>query len=324
MKTLGACLIVKNEEKDIRNCLESIKECDEIVILDTGSTDNTVSICKEYTDQVFTDYKWEDDFSKARNEAMSRCSADWIIIIDADEKLITSVAKIRKIVSEFWFRKYFGMFFTVQMKFEVFESPRLFKNVPEILYINAAHNVPTWRGDANELVRRLYKSSFLIESGYSEAHKLDPDRTLRILLKNYEKRPDDTRTMYYLAREHLNRKDVKKATELFEKYRDLKFKECDRWDNELADVLYLLALCYSDKEAWGEARWFDAVQSALWSHCVLPHSKDTANFLKTCFGELPGSVDGAVRAQLDTVKFWEKAYSEATDAGVLMRRCPIC
>lgn len=319
-RTLGACIICKDEEKDIRSCLESIKECDEILILDTGSTDNTINICKEYTDKVLTHYKWKDDFSDARNEAMNRCESDFLLIIDCDEQLITPVKQIKKIVNESWFRKYFGMMFTVQMKYEIFESPRLFRNVPEIYYINPAHNVPTWRGDANELTKRLYKSSFTINSGYSEAHKLDPDRTFRILTKALDKNTEDTRTIYYLAREYLNRKDVKSATNLFEKYRDIKFKQTDLWDNELADVLYLLALCYADVEAWGEARWFDAVQSSLWSHCVLPTSKDNCRFLATCFKEMDGSGDGAVRAQLNTVKFWEKAESEATDAGVLMRR----
>ena len=320
MKTLGACLIVKNEEKIIRECLESIKECDEIVVLDTGSVDNTVAICKEYTDKVFTDYKWRDDFSHARNEAMSRCTADYLLIVDADERLESDINKVKKIINEFWFRKYFGMYFTVQMKFEIFEAPRLFKNIPEIFYINPAHNVPTWRGFPDQLVTRLYRSSFVIWSGYSDAHNLDPDRTFRILMKNLEKHPEDTRTMYYLGREYLNRKNIEEAVKLFERYRDLKLRECDLWDNELADVLYLLALCYADEEAWKEPRWFDAVQSALWSHAVLPNSRDTAHFLATCFKEMPGSIDGAVRQQRDTVKFWEKAEAEATDAGVLMRR----
>lgn len=324
MRTLGACLIVKNEEKHIGTCLASLKGVDEIVILDTGSTDDTVEICREYTDKVFIDYKWRDDFSEARNEAMSRCTADFLIIIDADETLVTPVAKIKKIINEFWFRKYFGMTFTVQMKFETFDAPRLFKNQPEIFYINPAHNVPTWRGDSGELQKRLYQSSFIIDSGYSDTHFVDVDRTFRILSKHLETHPDDTRTLYYLGREYLNRKDIKEAVKIFEKYRDLKLKSCDLWDNELSDVMYLLALCYADEEAWGEVRWYESVDAALWSWSILPTSKDTANFLSKLFSDMPGSVDGAVRSQMLTVKFWEKAREEATDQGTLMRRSAIC
>lgn len=319
MRTIGAALIVKNEEAGIRECLESIKKCDEIVIVDTGSTDNTINICKEYTDKVYHD-KWRDDFSYSRNVCLKKCTADFLLVIDADERLITPVDKIKKLINEYWFRKYFGIMFVIQMKYEIFESPRLLRNTPEIYYVNAAHNIPTWKGDGNELVRRLYKSAFLIESGYSDTHVQDPDRTIRILQKSYEKNPEDTRTIYYLAREYINRKDIKEATRLFEKYRDLKFKYCDYWDNELADVMFLLALCYADEEVWKERRWFESVQSALWSHSILPTSKDTAKFLNKCFAEMPGSVDGAVRMQKSTVAFWEKAMEEGTDMGVLMKR----
>jgi len=320
MKNLGVAIIAKNEEADIRNCLESVKEADEIVVLDTGSTDNTVAICMEYTKKIYTDYKWNDDFSEARNECLKRCTADYVIIIDCDEVLVTPIKQIKKLINEFWFRKYFGCIFTVEMSLEVFESPRLFKNVSEIFYINPAHNVPTWRGDADELVRRLYRSSFIIDSGYSQAHHQDPDRTMRILQKELDKNPQNTRAIYYMGREYMNRKMIREAAELFEGYRDMKLYEPDRWDNELADVLFLLALCYVDREAWGDVRWYDAVQCALWSWSVLPTSTDVADFLMKCFAEMPGSVDEAVRRQDLTMKFWERVKGESTNQGVLMVR----
>jgi glycosyltransferase involved in cell wall biosynthesis len=82
---LSVCLIVKDEEKVLRRCLESIKGiADEIVIADTGSTDKSKEIASEYTEMIY-DYKWEDDFSKARNFAGSKASGEWIMAIDADE-----------------------------------------------------------------------------------------------------------------------------------------------------------------------------------------------------------------------------------------------
>jgi len=78
-------MIVKNEEENIRLCLDSVKDdVDEIIIVDTGSTDKTVGICKEYTNQVYF-YKWNDDFSEARNESIKYATKDWILILDADE-----------------------------------------------------------------------------------------------------------------------------------------------------------------------------------------------------------------------------------------------
>lgn len=79
------CMIVKNEEKVLRDCLESVKELmDEIIIVDTGSTDKTKEIASEYTSYVY-DYEWKDDFAAARNFAFSKATGDYIYSADADE-----------------------------------------------------------------------------------------------------------------------------------------------------------------------------------------------------------------------------------------------
>ena len=80
-------MIVKNEEKVLDRCLSSIADlCDEVVIVDTGSTDSTKSIAAKYTDHVY-EFKWIDDFSAARNYAFSKCTCDYIYSADADEYL---------------------------------------------------------------------------------------------------------------------------------------------------------------------------------------------------------------------------------------------
>jgi len=85
LPTISLCMIVRNEEDNIRYCLDSVKDyVDEIIIVDTGSTDSTVDICKEYTEQVYF-YQWNDDFSEARNESIKYATKDWILILDADE-----------------------------------------------------------------------------------------------------------------------------------------------------------------------------------------------------------------------------------------------
>lgn len=82
---LSACLIVKNEEDMLRRCLESLKGgVDEIVIVDTGSTDKTKEIAKEFTDKVY-DFEWTNDFAEARNFAGSHATGEWILALDADE-----------------------------------------------------------------------------------------------------------------------------------------------------------------------------------------------------------------------------------------------
>ena len=85
--TISACLIVKNEEKFLPQCLESIKNAvDEIIIVDTGSTDRTVEIAESFGARVYH-HPWRNSFSEARNHSISYATCDWILQIDADESL---------------------------------------------------------------------------------------------------------------------------------------------------------------------------------------------------------------------------------------------
>lgn len=87
MSTLSVCLIAKNEENNIERCLESIKNiADEIIVVDTGSTDRTVEIAKAHGAKVIESL-WENDFSKARNTSLDHATKKWILILDCDEEL---------------------------------------------------------------------------------------------------------------------------------------------------------------------------------------------------------------------------------------------
>ena len=87
MTTFSLCMIVKDEEEVLSRCLNSLCDImDEIIIVDTGSTDRTKEIAKKYTDKVF-DYKWCNDFADARNFAASKAVGDYIYTADADEYL---------------------------------------------------------------------------------------------------------------------------------------------------------------------------------------------------------------------------------------------
>lgn len=97
---LSICMIVKNEEKHMKNCLEALvplmkKVKSELIIADTGSTDKTVEIARQYTDKVF-DYTYTGpfDFSAARNAAIERATGDWVLNVDADEYLADATGAI--------------------------------------------------------------------------------------------------------------------------------------------------------------------------------------------------------------------------------------
>ena len=87
MHPISVCIIAKNEESRIEQCLSSVKPCGfEIVVVDTGSTDRTKEIAARYADKVL-DFAWCDDFSAARNFSLREASNNWIFMIDCDETI---------------------------------------------------------------------------------------------------------------------------------------------------------------------------------------------------------------------------------------------
>lgn len=86
MNTLSACLIVKNEETNLERCLKSIDPIvDEIIVVDTGSTDKTIDIAKSFSKTKLYQYTWNDHFAEARNISLQCALSDWIIVVDGDE-----------------------------------------------------------------------------------------------------------------------------------------------------------------------------------------------------------------------------------------------
>ena len=87
MISISMCMIVKNEQDILARCLDSYAGTyDELIIIDTGSTDNTKEIAAHYTDKIY-DFEWINDFSAARNFAFSKAECDYIFSADADEVL---------------------------------------------------------------------------------------------------------------------------------------------------------------------------------------------------------------------------------------------
>ena len=87
--SISAFIVCCNEERQIRRCLESVAWCDEIVVVDSGSTDKTLSICKEFTDKI-THKEWQ-GYVKQKRFALEQCSCDWVLNVDADEEVSTEL-----------------------------------------------------------------------------------------------------------------------------------------------------------------------------------------------------------------------------------------
>src|SRR5438105_3117500 len=91
-------VITKNEEDRIKACLESVKWADQIIVYDNGSADKTLDIAKKYTEDIF-EYQGN-DFSALRNAAMEKASGDWVLYVDADERVLEPLKDEIKEIAE--------------------------------------------------------------------------------------------------------------------------------------------------------------------------------------------------------------------------------
>lgn len=247
MKTISIVLIVKNEEVMLARCLESVKGADEIIICDTGSTDKTVEIAKRFTDKVYTDFKWCDDFAAARNYAKSKATGDFILSIDADE-FCHDFSKVKEAVEWGYDILNVRMIMGHTEPEQHFYFPRLFRNDPKYYWVGAIHNVLNVAGTKDSDVKITYE--------FSPAHILDPDRALRILESEVKKNPNNPRELYYLGREYWYKQRYKECTATFGKYVQIAY-----WEPEKADAFLIMSRAYSTQGMDDDAR--DACLQAI-------------------------------------------------------------
>lgn len=260
---LSAALIVKNEESCLESCLKTIHGLvDEIVVCDTGSTDKTVEIAKRYTDKVFTDYKWEDSFAKARNAVLAKCTGDWVLSIDADEIMLDDgIPNIRKAIEANPAAFSLNVTLVAAGTGNKNTFPRVFRRCPEVYWQGVAHNYLSKPATGHTGATIVY--------GYSKAHQMDPNRTLRILQKAVDADRNLIRETYYLAREYYYRKQWVPAIHYYRRY-----IEIAHWLPEKADAYLMLARCLWAITEGEKAR--DAVLQAL---KINPNFKEALVFM---------------------------------------------
>ena len=188
--TISAAMIVKNEEKFLPGCLESIKELvDEIIIVDTGSTDRTMDIAREYGAKIY-EHPWQNDFSFHRNQSIDYSTGDWVLIVDADEELDPEEHNIIKQLVK---RKdinaiSFVVFNKIQSgRVGFLNSVRMFRNGNNFKYEGIVHNQLHVSG-------KIYTSHLkVIHHGYGlsdEQMKQKGRRSEALLLKQIEEDPN--------------------------------------------------------------------------------------------------------------------------------------
>ncbi|MDR4889993.1 glycosyltransferase [Fredinandcohnia sp. QZ13] len=189
-KTLSVCMIVKNEEKYLTRCLESIRnQVDEIIIVDTGSTDNTVKIAEEFGARVYH-YEWKNDFADARNFSINKASYEYILVLDADE-FLDHDARIKEVLS--LGKDYYVLNIKNNMSngyVSYHQAIRLFKNNINLSYYGKIHehlNVDESSNLTNGFGNFIIHHDGYMQDTFKEKDKYN--RNIEILLKEVSESP---------------------------------------------------------------------------------------------------------------------------------------
>lgn len=205
---LSICMMVKNEENNLPRCLNSLKgilenPLVELIIVDTGSSDNTINIAKQYTTKLYF-HEWNNNFSEMRNISISYAAGEWIFLIDADECL-ESIDEAYKLLMDIDIKQYN----TIQMKiksytnmqdensYSVLTQPRVFRNDGTFKYEGTVHNQPIFKFPVADT------DIFIGHYGYvtsdKELMEKKFQRTATLLKSELEKDPENIYYQYQLS-----------------------------------------------------------------------------------------------------------------------------
>lgn len=251
---LSLCMIVKNEERHLPGCLASVRGLvDEIVVVDTGSSDNTIEIAKSFGGKVFH-FQWIDDFAAARNESLRHATGDWILYLDADERIAEADHwKVRKAIESgapygAYLLRIVGQVGVGEgSQTKVHTYPRLFRNSPKIRFDGAVHEQI-----ASSLLQAGmtagYCDAVIQHLGYAvspEEEKAKYERNLRLLEAQARCNPDHFFTRFNLGRTYVGLK---------------------RYDEGLAELQRAVELQDTDREAHLKANAYLVIGQLLLNH----------------------------------------------------------
>lgn len=302
MPTLGLAMIAKNEEKSLPRLLESIKGCfDEMVIIDTGSSDRTKEIAISYGAKVY-DFEWIDDFAAARNFSFSKVTSEWTMWMDADDELRPE-DRARLIALKPELGKadaYLMMYDYAQDEFDKpickFYRHRIVKTNPRVRWELPIHEHLCIIPGTKEAMTNVV----ITHRRTGEGATADRGRNIRMLRKALIQHPDNQRVKFYLGKELYNEGSQEESIRILEDYLTkgdwhenqvnayfwlamdyLTQKKEDKaidaalrgvkLDPRWAEFYCLIGQIYYDRSDWGTAiRWFEIAAS-----CPVPETWGT-------------------------------------------------
>lgn len=312
-------MIVKNEESMLRGCLESVqKVVDEIVIVDTGSTDRTIEIAKEYGSKIFQ-FDWIDDFAAARNEALKHSKGKWILYLDADERISQfEIDKFRKSLSELN-DDVGGLICTIESPHSNLTGgesdvhrgsyPRIFRNlgIDKIKFQGRVHEQISPSLKENKL--ELLQSDIIIyHLGYDQSREIMESkiqRNYRMLLQHVREEPTNGYSWYQLG-QTLGHMNLKKEAE-----ETIKFAlKC----GNLSPMIEASATASLAQFTGNDKRFEEALNWANRSLVLVPNSLYAKNLRAYALLHL-GRFDESVIEFEETLKLKKKFYNNAPTSG---------
>jgi glycosyltransferase involved in cell wall biosynthesis len=204
---IAAAIIVKNEADHLRRCLGSIRDfCDEIVVVDTGSTDDTVAIAESFGAKVLHK-PWRDDFAASRNFALDAVTAEWVLYIDADEELVMKdIHAMRAVVRDASNVMAFGLRMHTQANWTPYHDYRMWRHRDDIRFTGEIHEstMTDIMRVAAETSRILQPTEIdILHHGYEGDLTAKHRRNLPLLLAELKVHPEKINLWNHLGRVHL-------------------------------------------------------------------------------------------------------------------------
>ena len=261
--TLSLCMIVRNEERVLGDCLASAHPWfDEIVVVDTGSTDRTVEIATQHGAKVFS-FPWCDDFSAARNVSLAHATGDWVMWLDADDTLPEECGRQLRDLALLAEERTTGFLMQVQIPpapgevgFTVVDHVKMFRNQPNLRFEGRIHEQILEA--ISRTGGRVERSPLhVVHSGYDyspEGQRKKRERDLTILEKDLAERPNHPFVWFNIGMTAFHLKDFGRAIPALEKCLSLTGPR----ESIVRKVYAMLVGCWSGKKELEEARvWLE-------------------------------------------------------------------